>query len=80
MKHKYSRKDKKVAKKSKTPANKKKLVSKKKAARRAPVAAPYEPPVTLGFESSAAVPIEPEALADSAQEAQEPTPEIETVP
>ena len=76
MKKKYFKKDKKVAKKSKTPVNKKKLVSKKKAARRVIVPTPEEV-VPLGFESSAAAPIEPEALADQAQEAQEPTPDVE---
>ena len=79
MKKKFFKKDRKVAKKSKTPVNKKKLVSKKKAARRVIVPTPEEV-VTLGFESSAAVPIEPEALADAAAEAQEPSPEVDAVP
>ena len=73
MKHKYSRKDKKVAKKSKTPINKKKLVSKKKATRRVIVPTPKEV-VTLDFEASAAAPIEPEALADFSTETHEPIP------
>ena len=75
MKSKYVKKDKHI-KKSKTPKNAKKLVKAKKAARRVIVPTPEEV-VTLGFESSAATPIEPEALADQAQEAQEPTPDVE---
>lgn len=63
MKNKYARKDKKV-KKSKSPKNAKKIVSKKKQTRKAPVV--VEPPITLGFESSASEPIEPEALVDLA--------------
>ena len=76
MKYKYSRKDKKDAKKSKAPKNVKKIVKAKKQARKVIVPTPEEV-VTLGFESSAAAPIEPEALADSAAEAQEPAPEVE---
>ena len=75
MKSKYMKKDKRI-KKSKTPKNVKKLVKAKKAARRVIVPTPEEV-VTLGFESGAAAPIEPEALADSAAEAQEPTPDVE---
>lgn len=73
MKHKYTKKDKKVAKKSKAPKNVKKIVSKKKAARKVIVPTPEEI-VTLGFEAH---PVEPEALADVAAEAQEPTPDVE---
>lgn len=64
MKHKYSRKDKKVAKKSKSPKNVKKIVKAKKHSRKAPVV--VEPPITLGFEQAASEPIEPEALVDIA--------------
>ena len=75
MKHRYSKKDRKI-KKSKTSKNTKKLVKAKKQARRVIVPTPEEV-VTLGFETGAAAPIEPEALADSAAEAQEPTPDVE---
>ena len=76
MKKKYFKKDKKVAKKSKTPKNAKKLVKAKKQSRKVIIPTPEEV-VTLGFESSAATPIEPEALADAAHDAQEPSPEVE---
>ena len=75
MKSKYVKKDKRI-KKSKTPKNAKKLVKDKKQARKVIVPTPEEV-VTLGFESSAAAPIEPEALADTIAEAQEPTPDVE---
>lgn len=87
MKKKYFKKDKKVAKKSKTQKNSKKIVKAKKAARRVNVKIEFmadavatvphieiptrEEIVTLGFESSAA---EPEALAGRADEAHEPIP------
>ena len=80
MKYKYSRKDKKVAKKSKTPKNIKKITKAKKQARCAkvnylkqapePSFAPTESPAI------AYIP-EPEQQADSAQEATEPSPEFE---
>lgn len=81
MKHKYTKKDKKI-KKSKTPKNAKKIVKAKKAARRF-VVSPESTPlgikqlrdahpdveiVTLGFEA------QPETLADRADEAHEPIP------
>ena len=72
MKSKYVKKDKRI-KKSKTPKNVKKLVKAKKQSRKVIIPTPEEV-VTLGFESSAAAPIEPEALADAAQEAHEPIP------
>ena len=75
MKKKFFKKDRKI-KKSKTPKNAKKIVKAKKQARKIIIPTPEEV-VTLGFESSAATPIEPEALADQAQEAQEPTPDVE---
>src|ERR1039457_6219769 len=73
VKHRYTKKDKKVAKKSKAPKNSKKIVSKQKAARKVPKVDYLQPPVvaeivTLGFEAQAA---EPETLADRADEAHE---------
>ncbi len=73
MKKKYFKKDKKVAKKSKTPKNAKKLVKAKKQARKVIVPTPEEI-VTLGFESAASAPIEPDALAERADKAHEPIP------
>ncbi len=79
MKHKYSRKDKKVAKKSKTPKNAKKLVKAKKAARRSPKTDAEDIAAMTGITPQLAgtvepIIIEPEALAESAQEAHEPIP------
>ena len=86
MKKKFFKKDRKVAKKSKTPKNAKKLVKAKKAARRLRVKIEDAPAdlapgtytatvkdadaeiVTLGFV------VEPETLADRADEAHEPIP------
>ena len=86
MKHKYSRKDKKVAKKSKAPKNAKKIVKAKKAARRLRVKiedAPSDlaPGVYEAIVKDVDTEIvtlgfvaEPETLADRADEAHEPIP------
>ena len=79
MKHKYTRKDKKI-KKSKSPKNSKKIVKAKKASRRYDTKLADklerlevpERPVTLGFEASASEPIEPiepDALVELAADA-----------
>ena len=61
MKHKYTKKDKKVKK-----GKLKKIVKAKKRNRKpiALTAVRIEPPITLGFERSASDPIEPDAQAE----------------
>ena len=90
MKSKYVKKDKRIKKSKTPKNSKKIVKAKKAARRLVPCGkyeygsialnpkdlggVKSEAPVTLGFESSAAAPIEPEALADAAAEAHEPIP------